>query len=155
MQFFVDDRKELQSMETRTLSLLGCAYMRANRWSDAIACFKSLIEQDRYCAPAFICRGLAYKEIGDMDNYEEDFSAAVSLQPELMNHRKYGAEFARIKKEDEEDDAKWDAAFRLPESETLLSNMADEALNAHHRGETEPLKSVSTPAFVSSAQSAC
>lgn len=121
------------------LFLLGSAYMCAKKWSDAIACFKDIIQQDIYCAPAFICRGLAYRELGEMDEYEEDFRIAVSLQPDLVNDETHGVEFSRIKERNEKENEKWEAAFALPESKIFLEQMAEEVLDAHRRGETKLL----------------
>ncbi len=121
------------------LFLLGSAYMCAKQWSKAIACFKDIIRQDMYCAPAFICRGLAYRELGEIDEYEEDFRIAVSLQPDLVNDETYGAEFSRIKKRSEKEKEKWEAAFALPESKIFLEQTAKEVLEEHRRGETTPL----------------
>ena len=119
---------------------LGKVYRQMGALDKALQSLKKAIRLDYAFTDAYFLRGLLYLEIGRIADYEEDFRIAVSLQPDLATREKYGAEFARIQKADEEEDAKWDEAFKLPESETFLNKTAEEVLAAHRRGETKPLK---------------
>lgn len=106
----------------------------------ALADINKAVDLDIYDAQAFMLRGLIHKDRGEIADYEEEFRVAVLLDGELVNHETHGAEFARIKKADEEEEAKWEETFKLPESQIFLKKMAEEALEAHRQGKTKPLK---------------
>ncbi len=116
------------------------AYRAAGDLDRALADINKAVDLDLYDAQAFMLRGLIHKDRGEIEDYEEEFRVAVLLDGELVNHETHGAEFARIKKADEEEEAKWDELFSRPESDIFLKKMAEEALEDHRQGKTKPLK---------------
>ncbi len=116
------------------------AYREKGDLDRALDDMNKAAELNIYDAQTFLRRGLLHKEMGRTADYEEDFRIAVLLNRELVNHETHGAEFARILKADEEEEAKWEETFKLPESQAFLKEMAEEALEAHRQGKTKPLE---------------
>ena len=64
---------------------------------------------------------------------EEAFDRAAQLPDEEQDA------FARLLLAELESEQRWAELFSRPESETLLDQLASEALAAHRAGETQPL----------------
>ena len=131
---------ELRPDDQRAYRLRAEAHRATGDLDRALADINKAVDLDIYDAQSFMLRGLIHKDRGETADYEEEFRVAVLLDGELVNHEEHGAEFARIKKADEEEEAKWEETFKLPESQIFLKKMAEEALEAHRQGKTKPLK---------------
>ena len=64
---------------------------------------------------------------------EKAFQRAAQLPEDEQD------DFARLMLAELEADQRWADLFARPESEDLLGRMADEALQAHRRGDSQPL----------------
>lgn len=94
----------LASKSDHRLALIsrGSAYIRLERFSDAIKDFDRSIELDPSYARAYHLRGVAKEQIGEHESAIEDFSRAIGIDPE------YGAAYysratllTKLKKEDQ------------------------------------------------------
>ena len=130
---------ELYPDDQKAYRLRAEAYRAAGDLDRALDDINKAVDLDLYDAQAFMLRGLIHKDRGEIEDYEEEFRVAVLLDGELVNHETHGEEFARILKADEEEEAKWEETFKLPESQIFLKKMAEEALEAHRQGKTKPL----------------
>ena len=95
---------ELYPDDQKAYRLRAEAYRAAGDLDRAFADINKAVELNIYDAQAFMLRGLIHKDRGETADYEDDFRVAVLLDGELVNDEKYGAEFARIKKADEEEE---------------------------------------------------
>ncbi|MDE0022167.1 MAG: tetratricopeptide repeat protein [Candidatus Poribacteria bacterium] len=130
---------ELYPDDQKAYRLRAEAYRAAGDLDQALADINKAVDLDIYDAQAFMLRGLIHKDRGEMADYEEEFRVAVLLDGELVNHETHGAEFARIKKADEEEEAEWDELVSQPEAEALFEEWEAEALEERQAGKTKPL----------------
>ena len=70
---------------------------------------------------------------------QDAFNRASDLPPEKLDR------FASFLLAEPEADQQWDQLFDRPESDELLSRLANEALADHRAGATAPLLTVSIP----------
>ncbi len=130
---------ELQPDDPTAYRFRAEAYRAAGDLCRALADINKAVDLDLYDAQAFMLRGLIYKDRGEMADYEEEFRVAVLLDGELVNHETHGAEFARILKADEEEEAEWDELASRPEAKALFEEWEAEAMEEYRAGKTKPL----------------
>ena len=78
---------EIDPQRKLTYASRGSAYLRMERFEEAMADFNRAIELDPSYARAFHLRGLAFEKQGDKESALEDFDRAIEIDPE------YGAAY--------------------------------------------------------------
>ena len=59
----------------------GAAFLRLDKFQDAISDFTKVVEMDPENARAFHLRGLAFEKFGENDKALDDFNRAIALNP--------------------------------------------------------------------------
>ena len=112
---------------------LGEAYALAGCQDKAIENFEQATELNIHYAEAYLSKGLIHRERGEEDDAHEDIYYAITINPEL-----YREEFEPIMQAERESETVWDELLSRPESEAMLTEWDEQALEALRTGKTKP-----------------
>lgn len=112
---------------------LGEAHARADNLEAAVESLEKATDLDPNYAEAYLLKGLIHRHRGEAEDAHEDIYWAIASNPGL-----YREEFEPIIQAEKESEAIWDELLSRPESQAMLKEWGEEALEALHAGQTNP-----------------
>lgn len=109
---------------------LGQAHARAGNHEEAIESLEKATDLDPNYAEAYLLKGIIHQRRGELDDAHEGIYWAVAINPDL-----YREEFAPIMQAEKESEAVWDELLNRPESQAMLKEWGEEALEALEAGQ--------------------